>query len=88
MKTIIAYGFSYEEIGQLCLELGITVSYDMGIVNFGYNGKWNAGAHKIALTAIKEKYHIHEDLTNFNLFVQDGDQYWDMPILLIPTGGR
>lgn len=88
MKTIIAYGFTCEEIEQLCLELDISVSYDMGIVSFGYDGEWDAGVHEIVLTAIKEKYHVHEDLTNFNWFVQDGDQYWDKPILLMPTGGR
>lgn len=87
MKAVISYGFNFEEMEQIAEELNLNVSYDMGKVCF-YDFNADHEDWKVTYTRvfekIKEKYGIKEDLTNYDLYTQSCDQYWDMPVFLLP----
>lgn len=87
MRTIIAFGFDYDDIKNIALDLGYLINYDLGFVYFQdmitYEHEPEATAQVIK--AVKEKYSIIEDLTGYNFCCETGEQYWTKPILLMPT---
>ena len=87
MKTIIAFGFDYDDINDIALDLGYYVAYDYGIIYFRnvFTLEREPEANTEVIKAVKEKYSIIEDLTGYNFCCEAGEQYWTKPILLMPV---
>lgn len=87
MKTIIAFGFDYDDINDIALDLGYYVAYDYGTLYFRnvFTLEREPEATAEVIKAVKEKYSIMEDLTGYNFCCETGEQYWAKPILLMPV---
>lgn len=86
MKTIITFGFDYNDINDIALDLGYYTAYDYGIIYFRNVLTLERMPEAVAevIKAVKEKYSISEDLTDYGFYCETGEQDWTKPIMLMP----
>ena len=88
MKTIIAYSFTYEEINTFAEEHGFKLDFDMGRVFVSQLEEEICTEEDLInfIRVIQEYYKIEEDLLEYDLFCEDGDQVFENPVVLLPRG--